>query len=106
MKAHSLTAVVCTGFLLSGADAQAQARLSQEQIAKIREHVGKENRPSGQVPRGYRVSVGAAVPDTVPLYRFPTALGVPGYRYAVVGNQIVLVAVPRRLIYQVWGIGY
>jgi hypothetical protein len=106
MNARILAAVACTGFLFSGADSQAQGRLSQEQIAKVREHVRKENRPSGAVPRGYRVSVGAVVPNAVPLHPFPTALGVPGYRYAVVGNQIVLVAVPRRLIYQVWGVGY
>jgi Protein of unknown function (DUF1236) len=106
MKAGILAAAVCAALLLSGARAEAQARLSPEQIAKIRDHVRKENRPSGAVPRGYRVSVGAAVPETLPLHSFPTALGVPGYRYAVVGNQIVLVALPRRLIYQVWGVGY
>jgi hypothetical protein len=106
MKTRILAAAVCAGFLFSGAGAEAQARLTPEQVAAIRDHVRKENRPSGAVPRGYRVSVGAPVPEAVPLYRFPTNLGVPGYRYAVVGNQIVLVAIPRRLIYQVWGVGY
>jgi hypothetical protein len=94
--------------LLFGARAPAQPspELSQAQLERVKEHVAKEKRAAAPAPSGFTVTRGAALPEGVQAYSFPAEVGVPNYRYAVVGNQVLLVAVATNRIYAIWGVGY
>lgn len=107
MTFRLLGATAAFAMLFGAALAQpAAGTLSSEQLARIREHVAKEQRAPGTAPPGFTVSVGATLPQDVPLYSFPAEVGVGNYRYAVVGRQVILVAADTRQVYDVWGIGY
>ena len=99
--------MIATALVVGGAaSAQTGAVLSQEQIARVKEHVAKEKRPAAPAPAGFTVTRGAPLPEGVQVYSFPPEVGVPNYRYAVVGNQVLLVAATTNQIYDIWGIGY
>jgi hypothetical protein len=100
-------ALVATTLLLGGAaSAQSGAALSQDQLTRVKEHVAKEKRAPAAAPSGFTVTSGAVLPQGVQAYSFPAEVGVPNYRYAVVGNQVLLVAADTNRIYEVWGVGY
>ncbi len=99
------------GLVLAGAPpAWAQASsgdaLSPEQVTRIRAHVATERRSPARPPRGVRIAVGAELPPDIELHPFPAAVGVPDFRYSVIGNQIVLVRRATRKIFYVYGIGF
>ena len=50
------------------------------------------------VPSSVTISKGTVLPETVEIQSFPSDVGVTEYRYAVVGNQTVLVEPSRRII--------
>jgi Protein of unknown function (DUF1236) len=80
--------------------------LSPEQVTRIRAHVATEKRSPARPPRGVRIAVGAELPADIELHPFPAAVGVPDFRYSVIGNQIVLVRRATRKIFYVYGIGF
>jgi hypothetical protein len=99
--------VIATGLILGGAAlAQSGAALSPEQLQRVKEHVAKEKRDPATAPAGFTVTRGAALPQGLQAYAFPAEVGVPNYRYAVVGNQVLLIAADTNRIHEVWGIGY
>lgn len=108
MRTRLSGAACAFAFLFAGAVVAqpAPGALSQEQLARVKEHVAKERRAPGAAPAGVSIAVGSALPQDVPRHAFPPEVGVANYRYAVVGNQIVLVAADTGRIMEVWGIGY
>jgi Protein of unknown function (DUF1236) len=92
----------------AGASAQASSgnALSPEQVTRIRAHVAQEKRSPARPPRGVRIAVGTELPADIELYSFPGPVGVPDFRYTVIGNQIVLVRRATRKIFYVYGIGF
>ena len=99
--------VLATSLILGGAAlAQSGGALTPEQLQRVKEHVAKERRAPAAAPAGFTVTRGAALPQGLQAYAFPAEVGVPNYRYAVVGNQVLLIAVDTNQIYEVWGIAY
>lgn len=70
--------------------------------ARIRDYVGKQATVAAQTAD---VAVGGAVPDTVTLYALPEDSGsevptVTSYRFAAVGNRIIVVDPATRTVVQ------
>jgi hypothetical protein len=86
------------------ASAPAEDQLSWEQMARIRSFVAREKQTPAPLPPGYRILVGVDVPTTVELQSFPADVGLPEYRYAVIGTRLVLVRRKTRRIVDIYGI--
>jgi hypothetical protein len=80
--------------------------LSPEQIQRVRAYVAQEKRSPARLPAGSRIAAGAELPPGIEVLSFPTEVGVPDFRYAVIGDQIVLVRRETRRIFWVYGIGF
>jgi hypothetical protein len=72
--------------------------IQPEVRTKVREYVTTSKPKSVAVPSGFTVSTGAVLPEAVEVQSFPATVGVTNYRYAVVGDQTVLVDNSRRII--------
>ena len=85
-------AAVTTGTTTGAVTIQPEVR------TKVREYVTTSKPKSVAVPSGFTVSTGAVLPDAVEIQTFPSTVGVTQYRYAVVGDQTVLVDNNRRIV--------
>jgi hypothetical protein len=65
--------------------------VTREEIPRIKEFVVKEHVRPVPPPAGFVVREGAVVPPPVELYSFPPTAPWHRYRYAVIGNETVLV---------------
>jgi hypothetical protein len=72
--------------------------IQPEVRTKVREYVTTSKPKSVAVPSGFTISTGAVLPEAVEVQAFPSTIGVTNYRYAVVGDQTVLVDSNRRII--------
>lgn len=72
--------------------------IQPEVRTKVREYITTSKPKSVAVPSGFTVSTGAVLPEAVEIQTFPSTVGVTNYRYAVVGDQTVLVDSNRRII--------
>ena len=72
--------------------------IQPEVRTKVREYITTSKPKSVAVPSGFMVSTGAVLPEAVEIQTFPSTVGVTNYRYAVVGDQTVLVDNNRRII--------
>ncbi len=88
-------AVVTTGTTTGAVTIQPEVR------TKVREYVTTNKAKSVAVPSGFTVSTGAVLPEAVEIQSFPATVGVTQYRYAVVGDQTVLVDPGTRRIVEV-----
>jgi hypothetical protein len=94
----STTVTTTTG----GAAATTGAVTIQPEVrTKVREYVTTNKTRSVAVPSGFTVSTGAVLPESVEIQSFPATVGVTQYRYAVVGDQTVLVDPGTRRIVEV-----
>ena len=94
----STTVTTTTG----GAAATTGAVTIQPEVrTKVREYVTTNKARSVAVPSGFTVSTGAVLPESVEIQSFPATVGVTQYRYAVVGDQTVLVDPGTRRIVEV-----
>ncbi len=94
----STTVTTTTG----GATATTGAVTIQPEVrTKVREYVTTNKARSVAVPSGFTVSTGAVLPEAVEIQSFPSTVGVTQYRYAVVGDQTVLVDPGSRRIVEV-----
>ena len=75
--------------------------IQPEVRTRVREYVTTSRPQAAQVPSGFTVRRGVALPATVELQTFPATVGVTQYRYAVVGSQTVLVDPGSREIVEV-----
>jgi hypothetical protein len=69
--------------------------------SEMREYIVKEHRPAVPPPAGFSVSVGAPLPPTVELYPFPATAPYHQYRYAVIGDERVVVDPTDRKVIEV-----
>jgi hypothetical protein len=94
----STTVTTTTG----GAAATTGAVTIQPEVrTKVREYVTTNKVKSVTAPSGFTVSTGAVLPESVEIQSFPSTVGVTQYRYAVVGDQTVLVDPGSRRIVEV-----
>jgi hypothetical protein len=93
----STTVTTTTG----GAATTGAVTIQPEVRTKVREYVTTNKTRSVAVPSGFTVSSGAVLPETVEIQSFPATVGVTQYRYAVVGDQTVLVDPGTRRIVQI-----
>ena len=84
--------------LFTAAAAFAQATttftLSSDDNTKFKTWVASQTVTAATAPAGFTVAVGTAVPESVMLYEIPASAGVASvtkYRYAKIGDKIVLV---------------
>jgi hypothetical protein len=77
--------------------------LSAADSATFRTWVGTQKVVAVPAPAGFTVSVGAVVPEAVTFYEIPTTVGVTSvtkYRYAMIGDKLVLVdPTDRKIVY-------
>ncbi len=79
------------GTATTGTAAGTTVTIQPEVRTRIRQYV-TTNRPRAvEVPSGFTVRQGVRLPSTVQVQTFPADVGVTQYRYAVVGNQTLLV---------------
>ncbi|HEX2552725.1 MAG TPA: DUF1236 domain-containing protein [Microvirga sp.] len=94
----STTVTTTTG----GAAATTGAVTIQPEIrTKVKEYVTTNKVKSVTAPSGFTVTTGAVLPEAVEIQSFPATVGVTQYRYAVVGDQTVLVDPGSRRIVEV-----
>ena len=68
-----------------------EVTITQQDEPRIKEYVVKEHVRPVPPPPGWTAAPGAVIPQTVELYPFPTNVPWHTYRYAVIGDQTVLV---------------
>jgi Protein of unknown function (DUF1236) len=105
LKAAAIALVLASAPTVSAQTTSGEA-LSPEQIKRVRAHVVQEKRTPARLPPGSRVVAGAEIPPDIEINSFPAEVGVPDFRYAVIGDQIVLVRRETRRIFYVYGIGF
>ena len=88
-------------FVAGQAHAQAIIDIAPEQRARIKQYVVKEQVRPSQLSE--RVTVGAAIPESVELRAVPSDWGpsAANYRYVYYDNQIVLVEPSSRKVVQI-----
>lgn len=99
--AQSSTTVTTTGgsaVTTGTATTTGTVTIQPEVRTKVREYVTTSKPKSVAVPSGFTISTGAVLPEAVEVQSFPATVGVTNYRYAVVGDQTVLVDNNRRII--------
>jgi hypothetical protein len=107
MKAPGIAVFV--GALLVGGAALTQAsnifQMSPADAVTFKTWIATQQVAAIPLPAGFTVAVGAVVPQTVLFYEIPTTAGLPAmvqYRYAKIGDQIVLVnPADRKIVYVV-----
>jgi hypothetical protein len=72
--------------------------IQPEVRTKVKQYVTTSKPKAATVPSGFTVRRGVALPEAVEIQTFPADVGVTGYRYAVVGNQTVLVNTNREIV--------
>ncbi len=72
--------------------------IQPEVRTKVKQYVTTSKPKAVTVPSGFTVRRGVALPDAVEIQSFPADVGVTDYRYAVVGNQTVLVNRSREIV--------
>ncbi len=102
-QSSSTTVTTTTGgaAATTGATSGATVTIQPEVRTKVREYVTTNKAKSVAVPSGFTVSTGAVLPEAVEIQSFPATVGVTQYRYAVVGDQTVLVDPGSRRIVEV-----
>jgi hypothetical protein len=75
--------------------------IDNQRRTMVRQYIVRERVAPVTLPSGVAVSVGGTLPETVELRTFPSDVGVPQYRYVVVGERTVLVEPSTRRIIQV-----
>ena len=98
-QSSSTTVTTTTGG--AAATTGATVTIQPEVRTKVREYVTTNKAKSVAVPSGFTVSTGAVLPEAVEIQSFPSTVGVTQYRYAVVGDQTVLVDPSSRRIVEV-----
>jgi hypothetical protein len=112
---HLMIAAVASLGLVSAAAAQtsttttttttgstsATVSIQPEVRTKVKQYVTTSKPKAVTVPSGVAISRGTVLPETVEIQSFPSDVGVSEYRYAVVGNQTVLVEPSSRRIIEV-----
>ena len=102
-QSSSTTVTTTTGgaAATTGATSGATVTIQPEVRTKVREYVTTNKAKSVAVPSGFTVSTGAVLPEAVESQSFPATVVVTQYRYAVVGDQTVLVDPGTRRIVEV-----
>ncbi len=102
-QSSSTTVTTTTGgaAATTGATSGATVTIQPEVRTKVREYVTTNKAKFVAVPSGFTVSTGAVLPEAVEIQSFPATVGVTQYRYAVVGDQTVLVDPGTRRIVEV-----
>ncbi len=72
--------------------------IQPEVRTKVKQYVTTSKPKSVAVPSGFTVRRGVALPETVEIQSLPADVGVTQYRYAVVGDQTVLVNSNREIV--------
>jgi maltose-binding protein MalE len=111
---HLVLATVASLGLISGAAAQtstttttttgstsATVTIQPEVRTKVKQYVTTSKPKSVTVPPSVKITKGTVLPETVEIQSFPSEVGVTEYRYAVVGDQTVLVEPSSRRIIEV-----
>ena len=102
ISAAAATSTTVTTTTSGGATATTGAVTIQPEVrTKVREYVTTSKPKSVMAPSGFSVSVGATLPEAVEIQTFPATVGVTQYRYAVVGDQTVLVDPGTRRIVEI-----
>ncbi len=99
-SAQTATTTTTTGGAVATAGATT-VTIQPEVRATVREYVTTSKPKSVAVPSGFTVSTGAMLPEAIEVQSFPTTVGVTQYRYAVVGDQTVLIEPSSRRIVEV-----
>jgi hypothetical protein len=77
--------------------------LSPADSATFRTWVGTQKVVAVPAPAGFTVALGAVVPEAVTFYEIPATVGVASvtrYRYAMIGDKLVLVdPADRKVVY-------
>jgi hypothetical protein len=100
---------VLVGALLTATAALAQPsnifQLNPTDTVAFRTWVATQNVIAVPAPTGFTVAVGAVVPPTIMFYEIPATVGVAAatpYRYAMIGDRLVLIdPADRRIVYVV-----
>ncbi len=101
---HVLIATVATLGLVSAAAATStttttgSVTIQPEVRTKVKQYITTSKPKSVAVPSGFTVRRGVALPETVEIQALPADVGVTQYRYAVVGDQTVLVNSNREIV--------
>ena len=66
--------------------------------AAIQQYVTTQKTTSVTAPSGFTPSVGAPLPEPVPLYKLPDGVSPPGYQYTVVDGHTVVVDENRNIV--------
>jgi len=111
---HLVIAAVASLGLVSAAAAQtstttttttgstsATVSIKPEVRTKVKQYVTTSKPKAVTVPSSVTISRGTVLPETVEVQSFPSDVGVTEYRYAVVGNQTVLVEPSSRRIVEI-----
>ena len=72
--------------------------IQPEVRTKVKQYITTSKPKSVAVPSGFTVRQGVKLPETVEIQSFPADVGVTQYRYAVVGDQTVLVNNNREIV--------
>ena len=72
--------------------------IQPEVRTKVKQYITTSKPKSVAVPSGFTVRRGVALPETVEIQALPVDVGVTQYRYAVVGDQTVLVNSNREIV--------
>jgi hypothetical protein len=105
MKTPGIAAFVGVTFTAAAVLAQASNifQLNPADTVTFRTWVTTQGVVAVPAPAGFTVTVGAVVPQTIMFYEIPATVGVASavrYRYAMIGNQLVLVdPADRRIVY-------
>ncbi len=91
--ATSVTTTTTTAPATTGA-----VTIQPEVRTKVKEYITTSKPKSVALPSGFTVRTGAKLPETVEIQSFPATVGVTQYRYAVVGDQTVLVTNVRESV--------
>jgi len=75
--------------------------IQPEVRTKVKQYVTTSKPKAVTAPSGVTISKGTVLPETVEIQSFPADVGVTEYRYAVVGDQTVLVEPSSRRIVEV-----
>jgi hypothetical protein len=96
--ATSVTTTTTGGAAVTTGSTTGAVTIQPEMRTKIKQYVTTSKPKSVAVPSGFTVRQGVKLPETVEIQSFPADVGVTQYRYAVVGDQTVLVNSSREIV--------
>ena len=95
------TGTTGTTVTTGGAATTGTVTIQPEVRTRVREYVTTSKPKAVTAPSGFTVRRGVALPETIEVQTFPSTVGVTNYRYAVIGDQTVLVDPSSRQIVEI-----